>query len=127
MPLNWPSNGSSPTPSTWADPRTLSGVDVELRASDDDRNRVVAALHQHTAAGRLTLDEFSDRAGADLTLKSSATILATGHDQLCAAREYPRNHDDTQLTSRRRAVGTASSIKTGASPRCMQNMPWPQD
>jgi hypothetical protein len=37
----------------------------------------------------------------DLTLKSSPTILATCHDQLCAARERPRNHDDTQLTSPR--------------------------
>ncbi|MEH1169835.1 DUF1707 domain-containing protein [Micromonospora sp. CPCC 205539] len=39
-------------------------MDVELRASDDDRNRVVTELHQHTAAGRLTLDEFSERVGA---------------------------------------------------------------
>ena len=34
-----------------------------LRASDDDRRQVVAALEQHTAAGRLSLDEFSDRVG----------------------------------------------------------------
>ncbi|MGC4875382.1 DUF1707 SHOCT-like domain-containing protein [Micromonospora sp. DT43] len=39
-------------------------MDVELRASDDDRHRVVAELHRHTTAGRLTLDEFSERAGA---------------------------------------------------------------
>lgn len=80
MPLNWPSNGSSPTPSTWADPRTLSGVDVELRASDDDRNRVVAALHQHTAAGRLTLDEFSDRAGAVWTARTLGDLAALTRD-----------------------------------------------
>lgn len=80
MPPNWPSNGSSPTPSTWADPRTLSGVDVELRASDDDRNRVVAALHQHTAAGRLTLDEFSDRAGAVWTARTLGDLAALTRD-----------------------------------------------
>jgi hypothetical protein len=34
-----------------------------VRASDDDRRRVVAALERHTAAGRLTLDEFSERVG----------------------------------------------------------------
>ena len=34
-----------------------------LRASDDDRQRVVAALEQHTADGRLSLDEFSERVG----------------------------------------------------------------
>ena len=35
--------------------------DPGLRASDADRARVVAALERHTAAGRLTLDEFADR------------------------------------------------------------------
>jgi hypothetical protein len=32
-----------------------------LRASDADRQRVIAALERHTAAGLLTLDEFGDR------------------------------------------------------------------
>jgi len=35
---------------------------VEIRASDDDRRRTVAALERHTGAGRLTLDEFAERA-----------------------------------------------------------------
>jgi hypothetical protein len=35
---------------------------VTLRASDDDRQRTVAALERHTGAGRLTLDEFAERA-----------------------------------------------------------------
>ena len=34
---------------------------IGLRASDDDRQRVVAALERHTTAGRLSLDEFSER------------------------------------------------------------------
>jgi hypothetical protein len=34
-----------------------------MRASDDDRRRVVAQLEKHTAAGRLSLDEFSERVG----------------------------------------------------------------
>jgi hypothetical protein len=33
----------------------------ELKASDDDRRRVVEGLREHLAAGRLTLDEFSER------------------------------------------------------------------
>ncbi|MEV6845573.1 DUF1707 domain-containing protein [Actinoplanes sp. NPDC051411] len=33
-----------------------------MRASDADRQRTVAALEQHTGAGRLTLDEFAERA-----------------------------------------------------------------
>ena len=35
---------------------------MTTRASDDDRQRVVAALERHTGAGRLTLDEFAERA-----------------------------------------------------------------
>jgi hypothetical protein len=34
---------------------------VTIRASDDDRQRTVAALERHTGAGRLTLDEFAER------------------------------------------------------------------
>jgi hypothetical protein len=34
---------------------------MDIRASDDDRQRVVAALERHTGAGRLTLDEFAER------------------------------------------------------------------
>jgi hypothetical protein len=33
----------------------------ELRASDADRERVVTFLREHTVAGRLTLEEFSER------------------------------------------------------------------
>ncbi|MET7948623.1 DUF1707 domain-containing protein [Micromonospora sp. NPDC005324] len=55
-------------------------MDVELRASDDDRNRVVVALHQHTAAGRLTLDEFSDRAGAVWTARTLGDLAALTRD-----------------------------------------------
>ena len=35
---------------------------MSIRASDDDRQRTVAALERHTGAGRLTLDEFAERA-----------------------------------------------------------------
>ena len=34
---------------------------MDIRASDEDRQRVVAALERHTGAGRLTLDEFTAR------------------------------------------------------------------
>jgi hypothetical protein len=35
---------------------------VDVRASDEDRQKTVAALERHTGAGRLTLDEFAERA-----------------------------------------------------------------
>lgn len=34
---------------------------MDIRASDDDRQKIVAALERHTGAGRLTLDEFAER------------------------------------------------------------------
>jgi class 3 adenylate cyclase len=47
------------------DPRPLRGGTPPLpalRAADADREQAVAALREHTAAGRLTLEEFSERA-----------------------------------------------------------------
>ena len=35
--------------------------DPRLRASDEDRERAAAALREHLAVGRLTLEEFNDR------------------------------------------------------------------
>jgi len=35
-----------------------------IRASDADRQHVIEALQEHTAAGRLGLDEFTDRVDA---------------------------------------------------------------
>ena len=34
-----------------------------MRVADADRDRTVALLREHVVAGRLTLDEFSDRVG----------------------------------------------------------------
>ncbi|MCG5469168.1 DUF1707 domain-containing protein [Micromonospora sp. LAH09] len=67
-------------------------MDVELRASDDDRNRVVAELHRHTAAGRLTLDEFSDRAGAVWTARTLGDLAALTRD-LPALADPPGDGD----------------------------------
>ena len=51
-----------------------------LRASDDDRQRVVAALERHTAAGRLTLDEFSDRVDLALSAATHADLARVTRD-----------------------------------------------
>jgi hypothetical protein len=52
---------------------------TELRASDADRERSVAALRHHAAAGRLSIDELDDRserAYAATTLGELATLHA---------------------------------------------------
>ncbi len=46
----------------------------DVRASDADRERAVAALQRHTADGRLTLDEFGERV--------SRALAAATHGEL---------------------------------------------
>jgi len=52
----------------------------ELRASDADREQVVLALREHTAAGRLTLEEFADRMGRAYEAKTVAELEELGRD-----------------------------------------------
>ena len=52
----------------------------EMRASDEDRQRVVAALERHTGAGRLTLDEFAERVGAVTQARTLADLAAVVAD-----------------------------------------------
>jgi hypothetical protein len=51
-----------------------------LRASDEDRQRVVAELERHTAAGRLSLDEFSERVGRVYGARTHAELGQITHD-----------------------------------------------
>jgi hypothetical protein len=44
--------------------------DARIRASDADRDRVVALLQEHHAAGRLTAEEFSERIDAALRART---------------------------------------------------------
>ncbi|MET8351006.1 MULTISPECIES: DUF1707 SHOCT-like domain-containing protein [unclassified Micromonospora] len=70
-------------------------MDVELRASDDDRNRVVAELHRHTTAGRLTLDEFSDRVGAVWSARTLGDLAALTRDLPALAADASAGGDPT--------------------------------
>jgi Domain of unknown function (DUF1707) len=47
-----------------------------LRVSDADRNRVVDVLKQHTADGRLTLDEFEARVEETLSARTGSELRA---------------------------------------------------
>jgi hypothetical protein len=55
-------------------------TDPQLRASDADRQRVVAALERHTAAGRLTLEEYADRVDSVLTARTQGELVAVTDD-----------------------------------------------
>ena len=64
-----------------------------LRASDADRERMIAILREHSAEGRLTLEEFTER--------MSAAYLARTNDELEAlARDLPASY--APVASRRR-------------------------
>jgi hypothetical protein len=55
------------------DPVSVAG---NLRVSDAERNRVVEVLTQHTAEGRLTLDEFDARVEETLSARTGIELRA---------------------------------------------------
>jgi hypothetical protein len=62
---------------------------MDIRASDDDRQRVLAALERHTGAGRLTLDEFAARVEAACGARTLDDLAAVTRD-LPALDDQPR-------------------------------------
>lgn len=50
--------------------------DPQTRASDPERERVDAALQQHVGAGRLSLDEFSQRAASAYRAHTHSELYA---------------------------------------------------
>jgi hypothetical protein len=69
-------------------------TDPLLRASDADRQRVVADLERHTAAGRLSLDEFSTRVDAALAARTHGDLVEVVSDLPLEAR---RSDDSRHL------------------------------
>jgi hypothetical protein len=61
----------------------------ELRASDADRDRTIADLREHTAVGRLTLEEFSERADRAVAAKTLSELEEIRRD-LPSAVPAPR-------------------------------------
>jgi hypothetical protein len=53
---------------------------VDLRASDNDRERTIAALQEHTVAGRLSLDEFTERAASVYAARTLNELAETTAD-----------------------------------------------
>jgi hypothetical protein len=55
-------------------------MDPELRASNEDRDRIVAQLEAHTAAGRLTLEEFTERVDRALAARTRRDLAEVTRD-----------------------------------------------
>lgn len=68
-----------------------------LRASDEDRQRTVAELERHTAAGRLSLDEFSERVGRVYSAATHGDLVRITHDLPAAPARTPARNEQRHL------------------------------
>jgi hypothetical protein len=81
-----------------------------VRASDEDRQRVIDSLQRHTAAGRLTLDEFSERVGAVVSARTLQDLAATTVD-LPAEEPTPTDSGDPHAANARQlAIAFAVAV-----------------
>ena len=56
------------------------GDDASIRVSDDDREQAVVVLREHLLAGRLTLEEFSERVEAALGARVGGELVRVQED-----------------------------------------------
>ena len=63
----------------------------DLRASDTERERIIADLRDHAAAGRLTAEELDERVGAALAARTRRDLVALTAD----LPPLPRRRDTT--------------------------------
>jgi hypothetical protein len=75
----------------------------EQRASDDDRQQVVRALERHTAAGRLTLDEYAERVDRALSARTHGQLAEVTAD-LPASPDPAGTGDSHAATARQLGV-----------------------
>jgi class 3 adenylate cyclase len=78
-----------------------------VRVSDADRNQAVELLRQHTAEGRLTLDEFSERVGLAFGARTQVDL-----EQVMA--DLPAVRAPVPETQRRKVTGWTIAILSGS-------------
>jgi hypothetical protein len=87
-----------------AQPPPARGRSHHLRAGDADRDRTLEALQQHMAAGRLTAEEFHERAGAALAARTLGDLDALLADLPPLADPLPVPAHPPAEPSRRRGL-----------------------
>jgi Domain of unknown function (DUF1707) len=77
-------------------------ADPNLRASDADRERLVDELEEHAVAGRLTTEEFEERAGEAYAATTTGQLAALQRDLPLSERRVALGQRErrTQLTKR---------------------------
>jgi len=73
--------------------------DASLRASDAEREQAVAELRDHLLAGRLTLEEFSERVGAAYEARTGKELVRLGEDLPAAAAATGPARKPTRVTA----------------------------
>lgn len=68
------------------------------RASDDDRERAVLVLREHLLAGRLTLEEFSERVGLAYGARTAEELAVAG-ESLPAVQGPSRRRRSARITA----------------------------
>ncbi len=90
-PGSYPSSGSNPPPGSYPPgpgfPPPARGGNPALRASDADRDQVLAQLSAHYQSGRLTTDEFDERSSQALQARTMGDLAGLLTD-LPAAPAY---------------------------------------
>ncbi|MDQ1404031.1 MAG: hypothetical protein QOG03_2347, partial [Actinomycetota bacterium] len=82
----------------------------EVLVSDLERQQLIDSLRQHTAEGRLTLDEFSERVGLALAARTSTELVPLTADLPAGAEPVPE-------TRRRRMVKWTVAVMSGSTRR----------
>lgn len=88
----------------------------ELRAGDADRERVAARLREHLVAGRLTLDEFSQRVDAAYAARTFAELEAL-------TRDLPETAAPPAVSSRRTPTRWSVAVMSGVERKSRWRVP----
>jgi uncharacterized protein DUF1707 len=87
-----------------------------LRASDDDRERVVREIREHFAAGRLSEEELDERVAAAYAARTESDLEAIRADLPVFPPRLPSCGRDTS-SGGRSCGGSSSSRRAGRSSR----------
>jgi hypothetical protein len=105
------SEDSSTPPRTSESTGAPSPPPPGIRASDEDRERVIAELHDHAVAGRLTTDELEERLAAAYSARTTSELDGLRRD-LPAARSQtaPTDRERRSHLTRRMIQETGGSF-----------------
>ncbi|MBD0282698.1 MAG: DUF1707 domain-containing protein [Thermoleophilaceae bacterium] len=84
--------------------------DVELRASDRDRERVVDELRTHAAEGRLTVEELEERVQRALDARTAGELAALTRDLPDPVRPTTRTRPRRRRSAARPEVRTYLAV-----------------